>query len=146
MTTVAITRRFAAPPERVWDAFTDPAALMAWFWPSTWQTTVTADVREGGRYRISSVVGDMAVSGAYRELSPPHRLVMTWRWDGDADHSVVTIELAPAGDGTEMRLRHEGLADDPARDQHEQGWNDCLDRLAGVSGGSTSAASLPADS
>jgi uncharacterized protein YndB with AHSA1/START domain len=129
MTSVAITRIFAASPARVWTAFTDPDALAAWFWPAQLQTKATADVRTGGGYRIESVVGDMAISGHYREVTRPLRLVMTWRWDGEETVSLVTIELTPIESGTELRLRHEQLADDQERDQHEQGWNDCLDRL-----------------
>ncbi|HEY1488758.1 MAG TPA: SRPBCC family protein, partial [Micromonosporaceae bacterium] len=106
-----------------------PKALMAWFWPGSFDTQVTADVRVGGAYRISSTAADMAVSGHYRELAPPTRLVMTWRWDGDDRESLVTIELSAVGDGTELRLQHRQLVDDHDRDQHEQGWNDCLDRL-----------------
>jgi uncharacterized protein YndB with AHSA1/START domain len=129
MTTVAITRVFPAPPERVWIALTEPDALMAWFWPAKFETKVTADVRTGGSYRIESATAGMAISGQYLDVAPPLRLVMTWRWDADNTDSVVTIELAPVGDGTEMRLAHERLVDDESRDLHAQGWNDCLDRL-----------------
>jgi uncharacterized protein YndB with AHSA1/START domain len=129
MTSVAITRFFAAGPDRVWAAFTDPDALAAWFWPSRLQTKASADVRPGGSYRIESVVGEMAISGEYREVTPPSRLVMTWRWDGEDTESLVTIELSAIGAGTELTLRHEQLAGDDECMQHEQGWNDCLDRL-----------------
>ena len=129
MTTVAINRVLAAPVERVWAAFCDPDALMAWFWPGSLATKVTADVRPGGAYRISSDVGNMAISGIYRDVDEPVRLAFTWRWDGEDTDSLVTIELVALGDETELRLRHERLADDESRDAHAQGWNDCLDRL-----------------
>jgi uncharacterized protein YndB with AHSA1/START domain len=129
VTSIALTRTFAARPEQVWTAFTDPDALTAWFWPARLRTTVSADVRVGGAFRIESVIGEMAISGQYREVAAPHRLVMTWRWDGEDTESLVTIELTPTDGGTELRLRHQQLADDQQRDQHEQGWNDCLDRL-----------------
>jgi uncharacterized protein YndB with AHSA1/START domain len=129
MTTVAITRIFAAPPERVWTALTDVEALAAWFWPAQLETTVTADVRVGGAYRIESIGADMAISGHYREISAPERLVMSWRWDGEDEESVVTIDLSPNGTGTELRLAHDRLPDDRAGELHAEGWNDCLDRL-----------------
>ncbi len=130
MTSVVITRTFAAAPERIWAAFTDAGALAAWFWPEQLATKVTADVRVGGEYRIESLVADMAISGRYLEVVPTRRIVMSWRWDGEDDESVVTIELSPDDDGTEVRLRHERLADDRTAELHEEGWNDCLDRLA----------------
>jgi uncharacterized protein YndB with AHSA1/START domain len=36
--------------------------------------------------------------------------------------TVVTIELAPRGSGTQLRLKHAGFADDQSKTQHEQAW------------------------
>jgi uncharacterized protein YndB with AHSA1/START domain len=127
VTRLQITRLFSAPPERVWAAFTRPEALTAWFWPARLSPAVTADVRPGGRYRIEAT--GMAVSGEYREVTEPTRLVFTWRWDGEADESLVTIELAAHDGKTELQLTHEQLDDQNTADMHAQGWNDCLERL-----------------
>ena len=35
MSTLHIRRTLPAPVDRVWSAFTDPEALMAWFWPQS---------------------------------------------------------------------------------------------------------------
>ena len=53
-TALRLTRTYAAPPEKVYAAWTDPQALKRWFAPSDdFQTPeVEADVRVGGRYRI----------------------------------------------------------------------------------------------
>src|SRR4051794_34755700 len=107
MTTVTVTRFYAAPPARIWAALTDPDALTAWFWPEQLEAKISTDVRTGGGYRIESGPAGMAVSGEYREVLAPERLVMSWRWDGEDGESFVTIELSPAGDGTELRLRHD---------------------------------------
>ena len=136
MSTVHITRTLSAPVDRVWAAFTDPEALMAWFWPQSLGPKVTADVRPGGRFRFDATSAGFAATGVYREVSPPTRLVMTWQWDGDAmgddaAESMVTIELTARGDDTDLDLRHERLPSDDERDKHAQGWNDCLDRLPG---------------
>jgi uncharacterized protein YndB with AHSA1/START domain len=129
MTTVTVTRFFAATPARIWAALTDPAALTAWFWPERLEPKISADARTGGGYRIESGTARMVVSGDYLEATAPERLVMSWRWDGEDDTSLVTIVLSPAGDGTELRLRHDQLADERASEMHEEGWSDCLDRL-----------------
>jgi uncharacterized protein YndB with AHSA1/START domain len=135
MTKLEITRILPAPPERVWRAFTDPADLTAWFWPHL-AAVVQADPRVGGGFRITATQGpgdDFGISGAYVVVEPPHRLVFTWRWHGEADETLVTIELAGTDDGkTALSLTHERFADDASRDAHAQGWHDCLDRLPTV--------------
>jgi uncharacterized protein YndB with AHSA1/START domain len=127
-----LLRTLAAPPERVWRALTDPAALAAWFWPARLAPTAEVDrVEAGGRYRIASSAAGMAVAGGYVAVERPRRLELTWNWDGEAEETRVTIELAPVEGGTGLSLRHEGFADDATRDDHVQGWSDCLDRLPG---------------
>jgi uncharacterized protein YndB with AHSA1/START domain len=124
-------RTLAAPPDPVWRALTDPAALAAWFWPERLAPTAEVDLAENGRYRIANPSAGMAVAGRYVEVAAPRRLVCTWSWDGEDAETLVTIELAPGEDGTRLDLVHEGFADDSARDEHVQGWSDCLDRLPG---------------
>jgi len=124
-----LRRTLAFPPERIWRALTDPAALAAWFWPERFDTTVAADVRVGGRYRIDGPGAGMAVSGEYVAVEPPNRLVFTWSWDGEADETLVSVELTPSEAGTELLLTHARFADDTERDNHAKGWADCLDRL-----------------
>ena len=124
-------RDLDAGPDQVWRALTDPAALAAWFWPERLSPTAEVDLEEGGRYRIASPPADMAASGKFVELEAPRRLVCTWGWDGEDAETLVTIVLAPAGGGTRLDLVHEGFADEQARDDHVQGWTDCLDRLPG---------------
>jgi uncharacterized protein YndB with AHSA1/START domain len=129
MTELTMSRTVAVPAERVWRALTDPAALAAWFWPRRFDPTAEVDLRVGGRYRIDGPAVGMAVSGEYVTVEPPHKLVFTWRWDGEAEETLVTIELTPVAAGTELALRHERFGDDASRDNHSQGWHDCLDRL-----------------
>jgi uncharacterized protein YndB with AHSA1/START domain len=131
MTTVLqLTRDLPAPPQRVWRALTDPAALAGWFWPAaSFGTTVEVDARPGGRYRIIGRTAGIGISGEYVKVDPPHQLVFTWRWDGEPDETLVTIMLAETPGGCTLRLVHEGFADESDRDGNAQGWSDCLDRL-----------------
>jgi uncharacterized protein YndB with AHSA1/START domain len=134
MTKLEISRTFAAPPERVWRAFTDPAALTDWFWPHL-AAVAEVDLRIGGGYRITATNGpsdDFGISGEYLSVEPPRRLVFTWRWHGEPEETLVTIELAGAGDASDqtvMTLVHERFAGEAPRDEHAQGWHDCLGRL-----------------
>lgn len=129
MTELRIRRRIPAPPDRVWRALTDADELIAWFWPDSWRTVGDIDLVVGGRYRIASPVSGMAITGEYVALQPPHRLVQTWRWDGEERETLVTTTLDEDGDGTVLTIVHERFDDDLAAVTHTQGWNDCLDRL-----------------
>jgi uncharacterized protein YndB with AHSA1/START domain len=124
-----LSRRFKAPREAVFRAFTDPAALAEWFGPEGVDVTnVEVDLRTGGAYSMvfNETDGDThGLSGTYREISPPERLVMTWVWDHGAMagiETLVTIELAEAGAETEFTLIHEKLPSRNALDMHSQGW------------------------
>jgi uncharacterized protein YndB with AHSA1/START domain len=128
MTGLRIERTLPAPPERVWHALTEAAALAAWFWPAHFATTVRIDARPGGDLRIAAANG-LAVAGRFREVDAPRRLVLTWRWEGDDEQTLVTIELTETEGGTALVLTHEGFTADSTRDDHRTGWADCLDRL-----------------
>ncbi|MGB3439647.1 MAG: SRPBCC domain-containing protein [Actinophytocola sp.] len=99
---IVITREFAAPRQRVFDAHTRPELLMRWFGPHDWRLVVCeVDLREGGtwHYVLRGPGGaEMTLGGTYLEIEPPNRLVMTETnpdCHARAEHdSVITIELA----------------------------------------------------
>ena len=132
---LSIVRKLNASPERVWHACTDAQALKQWMAPSDAFTNLLTetDVRVGGRYHIIMKSPDGEehdVSGVYREVVPNRKLVYTWAWKSTPERvSLVTIELRPAGTGTELTLKHEQFADELARDRHNEGWTGCLARL-----------------
>ena len=134
MTEFRVQRIVPKPVEEVWTAFTDPAALTAWFWPERFETTVDIDLRVGGEFRIASAPVGMAVSGTYQEVDAPGRLVHTWRWDGEDEETLVTLTLVPVDGGTGITILHERFSDPDAAQQNELGWNSCLDRLASPAG------------
>jgi uncharacterized protein YndB with AHSA1/START domain len=136
-----LSRRFAAPPERVFDAWTSPAVLRDWWAASPdWEgAEAEVDLRPGGAYRLS--MRDTAsgavhtVTGEYREVVPPERLAYTWTWHGDppemrgSEGSLVVVEFVADGDGTLVLITHSGFAGERIRDLHEGGWTACLDNL-----------------
>ena len=141
MTVLRLTRRFDAPRERVFAAWTDPDVLRTW-WAARpdWDgAAADVDLRPGGRYRLS--MRDTAngavhsVSGEYREVRPPERLAYTWSWEGapaemaGSEGTLVVVEFAEADGGTEVTLTHEGFASGDIRDLHGEGWRGCLDSL-----------------
>jgi len=132
-----LRRRIAAPPAKVFDAWTRPEQLARWWGPhDTEATSAELDVRVGGRFfiRFSMKGGDEhGVGGRYLEVVPAERLVFDWAWQSTPERrSLVTLRFAPDGDGTLLTLVHERFFDEKARDGHEHGWTQCLDRLAEV--------------
>jgi uncharacterized protein YndB with AHSA1/START domain len=130
-----ISRTFPAPRERVFRAWTEAEALKSWFAPSEQFVTriPLLEVRVGGYYRIKMEIEGKThtVTGSYREVSPPRKLVFTWKWETEPQHgdSLVTIEFLERGGKTEVILTHERLPSETARDEHQKGWTGCLDRL-----------------
>ena len=137
-TSLTISRTINAPRDRVFAAWTDPAQLHKWWGAGENFTAPIAevDLRTGGSYRLGmQAPGQEApyvVGGVYREVSPPEKLVYTWVWEkGPVDTSDWTppVEFVDKGGSTEIVLTHEQFADEHMRDEHNQGWNGCLDSL-----------------
>lgn len=136
-TDVRITRIYPVGIERVFDAWTDPVVMSSWFYVGDrWSAEVENDLRVGGGYRISMRTDtDMTLvcHGVYREVSRPRRLAFTWN-SHLHEGSLVTIELKPVTDGTELTLLHTGLPTAELMTAHAEGWMGCLanfERAAG---------------
>ena len=133
---LTLKRRIKAPPAQVYAAWADPKKIVHWFGPTdTTEGSVQADmdVRVGGKYQISFRGKDgeyHQVGGVYREVVPGSRLVFTWAWHTTPEReSLVTITVAPDGDGTLFTLHHEQFLDQQARDGHERGWTGTIEKL-----------------
>lgn len=138
-TTLRLERTFDAPAQDVFDAWTNPEVLRRWWGPGpTWRTPVAeVDLRVGGRYRLSMEDPDvgtlLTVTGEYREVRRPERLVYSWSWvqDGQAGHeSTVIVEFVERDERTFVQLEHSGLESPQSRERHEQGWAACLELFA----------------
>jgi len=136
--TLRVERRFAASPERVFQAWTTADALNRWSAPGEMTARATVDLRVGGQYRISMAAPDGKVNdvtGVYREIDPPKRLVYSWQWETmpGFPETVVTVEFRGRADGgTDLILLHEGLPDENSRERHAHGWGGSLDKLAAL--------------
>lgn len=134
-TTLQIVRTFDAPPQRVFDAWTDREQWKAWIGPEGMHCEVPLlDARVGGRFEVKMQLSDgniVPVAGEFRTVEPPRRLVFTWGWDGDPERtSLITLSFRDVGGRTEMTLRQEGLGSVENRNAHGKGWNSALNKLA----------------
>ncbi|MBI4696473.1 MAG: SRPBCC domain-containing protein [Gammaproteobacteria bacterium] len=132
---LTLTRRIAAPPTRVFAAWTEPKMIARWWAPMACSdpTHAEIDLRVGGRYRIvmHAETGEVHdVAGEYTTVDPDRRLAFTWAWRSTPERvSHVTVDFARDGDGTLLTLRHERFFDSTARDNHRGGWTNLLDAL-----------------
>jgi uncharacterized protein YndB with AHSA1/START domain len=120
-----ISRRFEAPPERVFDAWLTKSSG-EWLSPAGAHCEMTAlEPRVGGRYQMHVTSPDgrtIDISGAYREIARPQRLVLTWTDHYNTLETIMTLTFRPDGAGTMMIVRQDGFPDAGIRDRYDTGW------------------------
>jgi uncharacterized protein YndB with AHSA1/START domain len=132
--TLRITRRFAAWPERVFDAWLDPATAGKWLFTNATgrMVRVEIDPRVGGRFVfVDRRDGeDIEHIGEYLEIDRPRRLVFTFAVPKFSTQMTrVSIDIVSLESGCELTLTHEGVLPDWAS-RTEQGWTGILEGLA----------------
>ncbi len=93
---VRAERTFAASPERVWRALTEPDLVARWWGRGNPLVIEHLEMERGGRWRFVEHAPDgvHGFGGHHREVVPGRRLVRTFEWDGMPGHlSVETMEL-----------------------------------------------------
>jgi uncharacterized protein YndB with AHSA1/START domain len=132
----------AAPPDRVFQALTDPAQMAQW-WGEKGLYRITAnkvDLRVGGKWSSSGIGADgkeFSVDGEYLEIDRPRLLVYTWnpsffhivkttvRYELEARdvHGLQHRGPQRVGTGTLVKIRQEGFAGHmEAAVGHSKGW------------------------
>jgi uncharacterized protein YndB with AHSA1/START domain len=123
-----------AAAEEIFDAWTKPDELKSWFGPGGFKTIdAVLEPRPGGTYRLVMRApdgSDLTITGAYREVVRPSRLVYTWVWAHAPDHEmVVTVELRPIEAlRTIVRVTHSQIVDGEL-ERYKGGWREGLARL-----------------
>jgi uncharacterized protein YndB with AHSA1/START domain len=156
---ITITRLFDAPRDLVFEAWTDPKHLAAWFGPSAFTNPVCeADARPGGKFRIvmranddvAAMIGrDHPCGGEYIEVIKPSRLVFTNN-ALDADGNIIlegftTVTFEDIDGKTRMTLQTRAFG----QGEHvpamlggmHQGWSESFGKLETLLRGSRSAES-----
>ncbi len=141
-----IERTVQASPERVFDAFTDPAQLTQWWWPNGFSCPAAeVDLRVGGTYRLAMEWPDFIptanrfshhMGGEYYEIDRPRRLLMSGRAVNDEQAelfaTLIEITFESRDGGTALTIRQsyfEPMPPPEAMAGAEQGWTEQLDKL-----------------
>lgn len=133
---VRVTRRFAATPERVFDAWLDPVGARRWLFvtPGGEMRRVEMDAREGGEWIVVErrEAGDALHQGRYTTIDRPRLLAFTFSTGPDEPASPVTVRIEPRDDdGCDLALTHEMDAKWAEwADRTRQGWQRIVDGLA----------------
>jgi len=135
--TVKLHRVLKAPPERVYRAFLDPAAMCKWLPPHGFTGTVhSMDARVGGGHRMSftnfSTGSSHSFGGRYVELVPNERIAYTDQFDDPnlQGEMKVTVTLKAVLCGTELSIVQEGIPDMIPTEMCYLGWQESLTLLA----------------
>jgi uncharacterized protein YndB with AHSA1/START domain len=138
ITTVRVARRFDVPPERVFDAWLDPALAGRFLFATPTGRMVRAeiDARVGGRFTFTDRRNgeDVDHIGEYLVIERPRRLVFSFAVTGFLDQpTTVSLDIVPMGEGCELTLTHEKVLA-AYGERTEAGWGMILEGLAKVVG------------
>ncbi|NCT84458.1 MAG: SRPBCC family protein [Comamonadaceae bacterium] len=135
--TVTLHRVLRCPPERLYRAFTTPAAMAKWLPPHGFTGTVhEMDARVGGTYKMSftnlTTDASHGFGGRYLELVPGQKLRYTAVFDDPnlPGEMTTTVELKAVFCGTEMRVVQEGIPAMIPVEACTMGWQESLQLLA----------------
>ena len=146
-THLIVIRHFAAPPQAVYRAHTEPELIQKWLLgPEGWTMPVCiSDARPGGQIRYewtNSQGGGFHLTGEYLALEPYHRIVhvermylpaptpdnhVETRFDTDGDGTLMTIRMTLPDAQTRAAMLATGM---------EQGMETSYQRLEGMIGAS----------
>jgi len=135
--TVRLHRVLRAPPERIYRAFLDAAAMVKWLPPNGFTGQVHhLDARVGGSYRMSftnfNTGNSHSFGGTYLELVPYECIRHTDRFDdpGLPGEMQTTITLKKVSCGTEVEIVQQGIPGIIPAESCYLGWQESLALLA----------------
>jgi uncharacterized protein YndB with AHSA1/START domain len=135
--TVTLHRVLRCPPERLYRAFTTPAAMAKWLPPHGFTGTVhEMNATVGGTYKMSftnlTTGNGHSFGGRYLELEPGKRLRYTAAFDDPnlPGEMKTTVELKAVFCGTELHVRQEGIPAMIPVEACYMGWQESLQLLA----------------
>jgi uncharacterized protein YndB with AHSA1/START domain len=135
--TIRLHRVLRTPPQKLYRAFLEPAAMSKWLPPFGFTCEVhQMDARVGGSFRMSfhnfSTGNGHSFGGEYLELVPHKRIRYTDRFDDPGLPGVmeVTVMLKPVLCGTELDVTQSGIPEAVPLEMCYLGWQESLIQLA----------------
>jgi uncharacterized protein YndB with AHSA1/START domain len=134
---VQLHRVLAAPPERVYRAFTDPDAKVKWLPPLGFTAKMHHhEARVGGGYKMSftnfSTQNSHSFAGKYIEMKPNELIKYTDKFDDPnlPGEMQITVTLRKVICGTELKITQEGIPEAIPAEMCYLGWQQSLNMLA----------------
>ena len=126
-----------APPQRVWEALTDPAQIAAYMGGSRVETTweVGSPITWTGEYdgRAYQDKGEVLVVDEPEVLSVTHYSPMMGQPDVPESYHTLVYTLSPsgagAGGGTRLELAQDGCESEEQAEQFSANWQGMLEGL-----------------
>jgi uncharacterized protein YndB with AHSA1/START domain len=120
----------------VFQALSEPEELAKWWGPEGFTVaSIDFEPRVGNTYRIEMQPpgGDaFHLTGEFREVEPPVRLVYTFVWepaDPDDVETLVELSCRDLRNSTEVSLTQGPFRTDARHELHRNGWTESLDKL-----------------
>lgn len=137
--TIRLHRVLKAPPERVYRAFLDPAAMAKWLPPHGFTGTVhSSEAKVGGGYRMSftnfGTGSSHSFGGKYQELVPHERIRYTDKFEDPnlPGEMQMTVSLRKVLCGTDVTIVQEGVPAAIPPEMCYLGWQESLLQLAAL--------------
>lgn len=149
---ITLDRTFPATAADLWELWTTPPGIEAWWGPIGFAVSVRSlDLRAGGtlRYGMTAVDPEMVAfmdragmprttesTITFTEVTPPRRLAYSHVVDfvpGHAPYDVAhLVEIDPVAEGVRLRLTIDAMHDEVWTQRAVQGWEQELGKLAAV--------------
>ena len=133
---VSLHRVLKAKPEKVYRAFTEAAAFLAWLPPYGYVAQIQQlDARVGGSYKMSftnfSTGSTQSFGGKYVEMQPNILLKYTDVFDDPnlPGEMITTVSFKKVSIGTELSITQEGISEAIPIELCYLGWQESLEKL-----------------
>lgn len=133
---VTLHRVLKTSPEKLYRAFTEPAAIASWLPPYGFVCTVhEMNPVQGGTFRMSfqnfSTGNGHSFGGTYVEMKPNELLKYTDKFDDPnlPGEMTTTVQMSKNIAGTELKIEQTGIPDMIPAEMCYLGWQESLDKL-----------------